>query len=129
MSLPSWNYTDISISGSIPTECAGGGSGGGGGATEPDPGAGVIFVDLSEDKSYDFEIGMSYEISKCGTATQNLKCDANGGGKELYVNNEKKWTSFDWQNLTGNFQSAGNQCVVGNIITVKNGMIRCVNGW
>jgi hypothetical protein len=40
MSLPSWNYTDISISGSIPTECAGGGSGGGGGATEPDPGAG-----------------------------------------------------------------------------------------
>ncbi|MEE1276317.1 MAG: hypothetical protein UHC59_04925 [Fibrobacteraceae bacterium] len=134
MSLPSWNYTDISISGSIPTECAGGGSGGGGSTDpkptpDPDPGAGVIFVDLSEDKSYDFEIGMSYEISKCGTATQNLKCDANGGGKELYVNNEKKWTSFDWQNLTGNFQSAGNQCVVGNIITVKNGMIRCVNGW
>lgn len=134
MSLPSWNYTDISISGSIPTECAGSGSGGGGSTDpeptpDPDPGAGVIFVDLSEDKSYDFEIGMSYEISKCGTATQNLKCDANGGGKELYVNNEKKWTSFDWQNLTGNFQSAGNQCVVGNIITVKNGMIRCVNGW
>lgn len=114
--------------------CAGSGSGGGGSTDpeptpDPDPGAGVIFVDLSEDKSYDFEIGMSYEISKCGTATQNLKCDANGGGKELYVNNEKKWTSFDWQNLTGNFQSAGNQCVVGNIITVKNGMIRCVNGW
>lgn len=212
MSLPSWNYTDISISGSIPTECAGGGSGGGGSGTEPtfscpdnlsfevnsevsitpkdvtgcssgcdyeisgtsvqgnsytggalpsftapstagtvpytivlendvgptsktcdvkftEAGAGVIFVDLSENKSYDFEIGMSYEISKCGTATQNLKCDANGGGKELYVNNEKKWTSFDWQNLTGNFQSAGNQCVVGNVITVKNGMIRCVNGW
>lgn len=40
MSLPSWNYTDISISGSIPTECAGGGSGGGGSGTEPDPGAG-----------------------------------------------------------------------------------------
>lgn len=40
MSLPSWNYTDISISGSIPTECAGGGSGGGGSGTDPDPGAG-----------------------------------------------------------------------------------------
>jgi hypothetical protein len=40
MSLPSWNYTDISISGSIPTECAGGGSGGGGSGAEPDPGAG-----------------------------------------------------------------------------------------
>ena len=91
--------------------------------------AATINVDLSSGSPYDFEVGKEYKITGCNPNTSNLKCDANGGGNELYVNGGLKWTSFNWQNLTGNYQSAGNQCVVGNIITVKNGMIRCVSGW
>ncbi|MBQ3777175.1 MAG: hypothetical protein II835_03645, partial [Fibrobacter sp.] len=117
------------------TGCSGGGGGASSSSAAPSSssagggGGDYVNVDLSGSVARDFNVGTSYKITKCGTDTKNLKCDANGGGKELYVNGSKVWTSFDWQNLTGNYQSAGDRCVVGNIITVKNGMIRCVNGW
>lgn len=133
MYIPNWVYSDVTISGSNP--CSGGGGGASSSSAAPassssgSGGGDYVNVDLSGSVARDFNVGTSYKITKCGTDTKNLKCDANGGGKELYVNGSKVWTSFDWQNLTGNYQSAGDRCVVGNIITVKNGMIRCVNGW
>ena len=96
--------------------------------------AATINVDLSSGNSYDFEVGKEYKITGCTSSTSNLKCDSNGGGNEMWVNGSKVWTSFSWQNMTGNYQSTGNNngvghCVVGNTIQVKNGLLRCINGY
>ena len=78
MSLPSWNYTDISISGSIPTECAGGGSGGGG-STDPKP-AFSCPADLS------FEVNSSVTITPTGVTGCSSGCDYEISGTSVQGN-------------------------------------------
>lgn len=78
MSLPSWNYTDISISGSIPTECAGGGSGGGG-STAPKP-AFSCPADLS------FEVNSSVTITPTGVTGCSSGCDYEISGTSVQGN-------------------------------------------
>ncbi len=85
-------------------------------------------VDLSSGY-HDFKLGTTYKITKCNSIYNNYICDSNGGGHILVVNDQEKWTSFDWQHLDNGWQGTGTNCAVGDEITVKNGMLRCKNFW
>lgn len=91
-----------------------------------------IDIDFADGAPHDIEVGKKYVIASCNSSVANIKCDANGGGHELWAGADwdhmtRRWTSYDWQNLTGNYQSAGGICSVGLKITAEEGMVRCVN--
>ena len=116
MSLPSWNYTDISISGSIPTECAGGGSGGGG-STDPEPTfscpADLSFevnssVTITPAGVTGCESGCSYEIS--GTSVQGSSYT--GGALPAFTAPSTAGTSNYTITLTNSTGSTSHNCSV-----------------
>ena len=79
MSLPSWNYTDISISGSIPTECAGGGSGGSGGSSDPEP-------TFSCPDNLTFEVNSNVTITPAGVTGCASGCEYEISGTSVQGN-------------------------------------------
>lgn len=116
MSLPSWNYTDISISGSIPTECAGGGSGGGG-STDPKPAFSCpdnlsfevnSSVTITPAGVTGCESGCSYEIS--GTSVQGSSYT--GGALPSFTAPSTAGTSNYTITLTNSTGSTSHNCSV-----------------
>ena len=122
MSLPSWNYTDISISGSIPTECAGGGSGGGGSGTEPDPGAGGGDI-----------INVTSTATSISAGTHKITCSGGGqlicwrsGDEFTFKLNDADCKAFageGWGSCGGGTCNSSEQ----TIVTEKD--IQCKGGW
>ena len=86
-------------------------------------------LDLAKGDAVDLAEGNIYTIKKCNEQIQNVVCDADKGGVELYVNGTLKWTSYDWQAGNVNYQTVGSICTAGTTLEVKNGSLSCKNSY
>ena len=134
MDLPAYNYASITITGTLPSACAGGASSSeesssSAESSSSESGGTIITVPLNYGTTeYDFIPGTEYKVTCSGGGT-NLICSGKGSGLYLYLDGTLKYTNQSWQTL-GNYQSAGNDiCNSEKTVTVTGGTIRCKNQW